>query len=68
MELFDKLLAGDARDANTLADKGIALDLLHRHAEAQVLYRQALQIQPNDSGIANDLALSLMLDGRLKEA
>ncbi len=68
IEQFDKLLAGDSRDVNALADKGIALDLLHQHAEAQALYRQALQMQPNDSGIANDLALSLMLEGRLKEA
>ena len=68
VQTFDKVLARDPRDVNALADKGIALDLLHRHADAQALYRQALQSEPDDAAIANDLALSLMLDGRLKEA
>jgi Flp pilus assembly protein TadD len=68
VDQFNKLLAADPRDANALADKGIGLDLLHQHAAAQALYRQALQIEPSDAGIANDLALSLMLEGKLKDA
>ena len=68
IELLDRLLAVKPDDPAALTDKGIALDLLRRHGDAQTLYRQALKISPNDPTISNDLALSLMLEGRLREA
>jgi Flp pilus assembly protein TadD len=49
-------------------DKGVALELLGRHTDAQDLYRQALAVSPIDVSIRNDLALSLMLQGRRQEA
>jgi Flp pilus assembly protein TadD len=39
-----------------------------KHEEAQALYRQALRASPDDPAISNDLALSLMLQGRVRDA
>jgi Flp pilus assembly protein TadD len=55
-------------DAKALVDEGVALDILHRHTEAQNLYRKALAQAPDDVATSNDLALSLLLSGRLAEA
>ena len=52
----------------TLADRGVALDLQAQHDAAQALYRQALRDAPDDAAIRNDLALSLLLQGRVREA
>jgi Flp pilus assembly protein TadD len=68
IEMLDQILAARPDDAAALTDKGIAMDLLQRHAEAQALYRQALASSPNDPAINNDLALSMMLEGRTREA
>jgi Flp pilus assembly protein TadD len=65
---LDRLLAVAPHDERVLVDKGVALDLLGRHADAQDLYRQALLASPNDVSIRNNLALSLMLQGRRQEA
>lgn len=62
---FDAVTGDEAR---WTVDKAIALDMLERHDEAQVLYRRALATQPDDAAIINDLALSLMLAGRANEA
>jgi Flp pilus assembly protein TadD len=66
--LLDRILAVKPDDPAALTDKGIALDLLRRHGDAQTLYRQALKISPHDPAINNDLALSMMLEGRVREA
>ena len=65
---FDEVLAVAPADIGALVDKGVALDLQARHAEAQVLYRRALALAPEDAVISNNLALSLMMSGRLREA
>jgi Flp pilus assembly protein TadD len=39
-----------------------------RHAEAQDSYRRAQAIAPNSISTANNLGLSLLLDGRAEEA
>jgi Flp pilus assembly protein TadD len=49
-------------------NKAIALDMLGRHAEAQVLYHRVLAKQPDDVVVLTDLALSLILSGHLAEA
>ncbi len=64
---LDGALATRPEDPATLADKGVALDLQAQHAAAQVLYRRALRAAPNDPAICNDLALSLLLQGRIHE-
>jgi Flp pilus assembly protein TadD len=55
-------------DARVLVDKGVALDTLNRHAEAQELYRAVLVILPRHVSARNNLALSLALTGRYDEA
>lgn len=55
-------------DGKAMVDKAVALDILQQHEAAQVLYRQALALAPNDATVSNDLALSLMLSGRVAEA
>jgi Flp pilus assembly protein TadD len=65
---FDQLLAIKPDDTRAIVDKGVALDLLHQHTEAQAQYRQALALAPDDPEVHNDLALSLMMQGRLQEA
>jgi Flp pilus assembly protein TadD len=62
------VLAFDPTDVKAMADKAVALDVLRRHAEAQVLYRQALTQGPSDPAICNDLALSLLLSGQPEQA
>jgi Flp pilus assembly protein TadD len=65
---FDQVLALAPNDIQAMADKGVALDLLGRHGEAQALYRRALAIAPNDPIVSNDLALSLLMEGRAPAA
>jgi Flp pilus assembly protein TadD len=65
---LDKALAVRPQDLRALVDKGVALDLSQQHAAAQMIYKQALALSPDDPVIRNDMALSLMLDGRVREA
>ena len=65
---LDRLIAADPRDAHARMDKGVALDLSGRHAEAQEQYRQAAAADPDDISIKNDMALSMMLEGRQRDA
>ena len=51
-----------------ITNKAVALDMLGRHDDAQVLYRRLLATNPDDVVVITDLALSLMLAGRTTEA
>jgi Flp pilus assembly protein TadD len=67
LAIFDR-----ARRAGAVAEaedgRGVALDLLGRPAEAQAAYRAALAAQPDYLPAANNLAMSLLLDGKPQEA
>ena len=63
-----RALEGRPADIRIMTNKAVALDVLHRHGEAQQLYRKALSVAPGDIAISNDLALSLMLSGQREEA
>jgi Flp pilus assembly protein TadD len=65
---LDRVLAGNPGDMRALVDKGVALDLQGQHAAAQAIYQQALATAPNDAAAKNNLALSLMLEGRTRQA
>jgi Flp pilus assembly protein TadD len=65
---LDRVIAVRPKDSAALVNKAIALDLMKMHGDAQVLYRKALELSPGDLEISNDLAVSMMLEGRLKEA
>lgn len=68
LDVFNRLLATDPRDWKTMVDKGVALDIAHRHQVAQHLYCRAMTMSPRAPGIATDYAMSLMLQGRLVAA
>jgi Flp pilus assembly protein TadD len=55
-------------DARVLVDRGVALDSLQRHVEAQASYRAALVAAPRRVSARNDLALSLALTAQYDEA
>lgn len=55
------------RDLAIITAEGIALDRLSRHAEAQTVYRQGLQISPTDFALLSNLGLSLGLSGQTSE-
>lgn len=65
---FDVALNANPHDVRALVNKGIALDMLGRHAEAQQLYHRADALSPDDPAVRNNLAMSLMLHGRTQEA
>lgn len=65
---LDGLSAGAPGDPRILGLSGILADREGRHGEAQTLYRQALAVDPDNARVANNLALSLAISGRLAEA
>jgi Flp pilus assembly protein TadD len=56
------------QDARVLVDRGVALDTLKRHADAQACYRAVLVTAPRHVAARNNLALSLALTGHYDEA
>lgn len=65
---FDQALLVDPRCVAALNGKGIALDELGRHGDAQAEYRSAWSLAPDDRAVLNNLALSLALSGQYDEA
>lgn len=65
---FNELLAANPGDIRALVDKAVALDLLGKHTEAQAIYRQVMVTAPSDTAARNNLALSIMLEGRMASA
>ena len=55
-------------DKRVQIGRGVALDMLARHPEAQACYRKAVAIDPHDVAARSDLALSLALTGGFDEA
>lgn len=61
---FDAGLADEDMDVDLLNGKGVALDMLGRHTEAQAVYLQALYVQNKDNDfIQNNLAMSYIMNG-----
>lgn len=63
LAVFDSLLAGAPADVAALNGRGVALDMLGRHAEARTAYLAARNADPSSPLWAGNLALSLMLSG-----
>ena len=55
------------RDISVITARGIALDGLSRHAEAQEAYRFGLSMNPTDFALLSNLGLSLGLSGQTSE-
>jgi Flp pilus assembly protein TadD len=68
LEYANKAVALDARSPAALVGRGVSLDMLARHREAQAAYRSALAIAPNDLPARSNLALSLAMSGEFDEA
>ncbi len=66
--LYDALIDWDPYDHRAWNGKGVALDMLARHSEAQVAYREGLAAAPGNPNLSNNLGLSLALTGQLDEA
>lgn len=64
----DQAIALAPRDARAITGRGIALDMLGQHAEAQKCYREVLAAKHDDLAARNDLALSLALSSEFDEA
>jgi Flp pilus assembly protein TadD len=65
---LDRVLASDPKNVRALVNKAVPLDIMGQHADAQPLYRRAQAMAPNDAAIANNLALSIALGGRIADA
>jgi Flp pilus assembly protein TadD len=63
IQTLSGVLSSKPDDVKAMVNKAVALDILHRHAAAQTLYRQALALAPHDAATSNNLALSLLLSG-----
>ncbi len=56
IEMFSDILADDSDNARALRGRADALLGIGKHAEAIADYEKALKLQPEDSGICNNLA------------
>jgi Flp pilus assembly protein TadD len=68
IEQFDDLIAREAADTRPYVAKGVALDMLGRHARAQTVYRSGLDLAPMNVALRTNLGLSLALAGDYKTA
>jgi Flp pilus assembly protein TadD len=66
--LFLEALQHEPRNAVALNDLGIARDLQRRHADAQTAYARALAANPGMSAAQVNMALSLAMSGRSRDA
>jgi Flp pilus assembly protein TadD len=65
---LDLAQGSQPKDPRVLINRGVALDLLERHADAQACYRAVLATTPRHLSARNNLALSLALSGQFPEA
>jgi Flp pilus assembly protein TadD len=68
LDYADEALKLEPHDTRVLVDRGVALDSLGRHGEAQECYRAVLGVTPRNVSARNNLALSLALTGNYDEA
>lgn len=68
MQYVDEASAVAPGDRRVIIGRGVALDLLDRHSEAQESYRAVLAVAPHDIAARNDLALSLALTRQFADA
>ena len=68
LEYIDRAASLAQNDVRILVVRGIILDCLRRHSEAQTSYRAAMALAPRSVAARNNLALSLVFTGQYKEA
>lgn len=67
-QVFMQVLANNPRDAIALNNLGIARDLQGRHSDAQTAYAEAIAANPDARAPQVNLALSMAMTGRAREA
>ncbi|AJE48843.1 tetratricopeptide repeat protein [Celeribacter indicus] len=65
LEEYEKALRIDRRNVAALTGKGVALDQLSRHADAQAVYETALAMYPANFILRSNYALSLAISGQM---
>lgn len=68
LQYADQANALAPQDHRVMIGRGVALDMVGRHTEAQQSYRALLAVAPHDVAARNDLALSLALSRQFGEA
>jgi Flp pilus assembly protein TadD len=68
IEQFNVLIDAGTKDHRPYLSKGVALDLLDRHNEAQAAYRAGLEHAPESVALKNNLGLSLALSKDYRKA
>jgi len=63
VEAYDKALRVDQRNVSALTGKGVALDTLSQHKQAQGVYEDGLSYYPTNFILRSNYALSLALSG-----
>lgn len=66
--LLAKTTPTEAKDWRALSGLGVAHASLGQQAAAQRYFKQALEIDPNNATVLNNLAMSLILDRKIDEA
>ncbi|MCG8494386.1 MAG: tetratricopeptide repeat protein [Sneathiellales bacterium] len=65
---LSKCLQNEPDNQNALRHLAIALDLMGLFDQSVPLYKRALSLSPEDPVLRNNFALSLLLDGKAREA
>lgn len=68
LPLFGQAIEADDRNVRAYQGKGIALNKLGRHEEAEDAYKKALDISPGAVNVTNNLAMSKILSGQYQAA
>ena len=68
VKILKQAEARGERDWRMYSALGSALDQTARHAEARQYYQKALQLNPNEVKIQNNLAMSYTLEGKFSNA
>lgn len=66
--LFDKAIAADSKDVKAYQGKGIALNSLGNHIDAEMAYNDGLKNSPGNIPLSNNFAMSKILRGEYKQA
>jgi outer membrane protein OmpA-like peptidoglycan-associated protein len=65
---LERATQGATGDWRLYSAIGIGNDYMNRYREAEIAYRKALELCPNDAGVLNNLGVSQGLSGRLDQA
>jgi len=68
LKIIDRAQRPDQPDWRLVSAKGAILDQLNRHEEARQLYRQALDLEPDEPSVLSNLGISYLLDNDLASA